>query len=243
MYICKLRLLQYGLVDEVAIVDAMGAVKGSKSKATSKEADSDDSDDPDEDDYMQKRTDYVTRRIREAKKEGKLDGLMPGGQNPIAAEARRDLIKAFFKDINSFKKCVSCSGYVMQYSSTLTLAFPANIMAEYPPPTKRIATTKSSESNYPRSRGLQCCKEDSKHRIPWSFSNKKGTPSPRTALLRSTEPRRKFAVVWRSCRRYRDRPARNSCLRPKSMELFIFFSKRKARSYSLSTTLDLCPRE
>jgi DNA-directed RNA polymerase I subunit RPA1 len=114
MYTCKLRLLQYGLVDEVAVVDAMGAVKGAKSKATKgKEDDSDDSDDPDDDDYMQKRADYVTRRIREAKKEGKLDGLMPGGQNPIAAEARRELIKAFFKDINGFKKCVGCSGYVI----------------------------------------------------------------------------------------------------------------------------------
>ena len=89
-------------------------VKGAKSKATKgKEDDSDDSDDPDDDDYMQKRADYVTRRIREAKKEGKLDGLMPGGQNPIAAEARRELIKAFFKDINGFKKCVGCSGYVI----------------------------------------------------------------------------------------------------------------------------------
>ena len=49
MYTCKLRLLQYGLVDEVAIVDAMGAVKGAKSKATKgKEDDSDDSDDSDE---------------------------------------------------------------------------------------------------------------------------------------------------------------------------------------------------
>ncbi|CAG8165424.1 unnamed protein product [Penicillium nalgiovense] len=116
MYTCKLRLLQYGLVDEVAVVDAMGAVKGAKSKATKgKEDDSDDSDDPDDDDYMQKRTDYVTRRIREAKKEGKLDGLMPGGQNPIAAEARRELLKAFFKDINGFKKCVSCSGVSPSY--------------------------------------------------------------------------------------------------------------------------------
>jgi DNA-directed RNA polymerase I subunit RPA1 len=115
MYTCKLRLLQYGLVDDVAIVDAMGAMKGAKSKATKgKEDDSDDSDEADDDDYMQKRSEYVTRRIREAKKEGKLEGLMAGGQNPIAAEARRELIKAFFKDINAFKKCVNCSGYVMQ---------------------------------------------------------------------------------------------------------------------------------
>lgn len=117
MYTCKLRLLQYGLVDEVAVVDAMGAMKGAKSKTSkSKEDDSDDSDDADDDDYMQKRSDYVSRRIREAKKEGKCDGLMAGGQNPIAAEARRELIKTFLKDINAFKKCVNCSGYVMEIS-------------------------------------------------------------------------------------------------------------------------------
>lgn len=114
MYTCKLRLLQYGLTDEVAIVDTMGSVKGGKSKATKgKEQESDDDDELDDEDLMQKRTDYVTRRIQEAKKSGKLEGLMTGGQNPIAAEARRELIKTFLKDINSYKKCVNCSGYVI----------------------------------------------------------------------------------------------------------------------------------
>lgn len=114
MYTCKLRLLQYGLTDEVAIVDTMGSVKGGKSKATKgKEQESDDDDELDDEDFMQKRTDYVTRRIQEAKKSGKLEGLMTGGQNPIAAEARRELIKTFLKDINSYKKCVNCSGYVI----------------------------------------------------------------------------------------------------------------------------------
>lgn len=114
MYICKLRLLQYGLIDEVAVVDTMGSVKGVKSNAAKgKEQASDDDDEPDDEDFIKKRTDYVSRSIREAKESGKLEGLMAGGQNPIAAEARRELVKTFLKDINSFKKCVNCSGYVM----------------------------------------------------------------------------------------------------------------------------------
>jgi DNA-directed RNA polymerase I subunit RPA1 len=115
MYTCKLRLLQYGLIDEVAVVDTMGSVKGAKSKAAKgKEQDSDNDDEPDDEDYMKKRSDYVSRCIREVKKSGKLDGLMGGGLNPIAAEARRELVKTFLKEINSFKKCVNCSGYVVR---------------------------------------------------------------------------------------------------------------------------------
>ncbi|KAJ6001451.1 hypothetical protein N7522_006678 [Penicillium canescens] len=114
MYTCKLRLLQYGLIDEVSVVDSMGSTKGAKKASKSKEEDSDDEEDDDVD-YMRKRTEYVSRRIREAKAEGKLDGLMAGGQNPIAAEARRELIKTFLKDINSFNKCANCSGISPSY--------------------------------------------------------------------------------------------------------------------------------
>lgn len=153
MYTCKLRLLQYGLIDEVSVVDSMGSTKGAKKASKSKEEDSDDEEDDDVD-YMRKRTEYVSRRIREAKAEGKLDGLMAGGQNPIAAEARRELIKTFLKDINSFNKCANCSGYVTR-NMMIFACTPANIMAVFPPRTERTATTKSSESNYPRRQSLQ----------------------------------------------------------------------------------------
>ena len=137
MYVCKLRLLQYGLIDEVAVVDTMGSVKGVKFKATKgKEQDSGDDDEPDDEDFMKKRTDYVSRRIREAKKSGKLDGLMAGGLNPIAAEARRELVKNFLKEINSFKKCVNCSGYVTEDSficvSQLTISQCVPLIQERP---------------------------------------------------------------------------------------------------------------
>lgn len=115
LYICKLRLLQYGLVDEVAEVDTIGSVKGAKSKLRQSK-DDDSGDDEEEDDVetsMEKRTAYVNRRIKEAKKDGRLAGLMAGAKNPIAAEQRRDLVKSFLKDINANRKCANCSGCVL----------------------------------------------------------------------------------------------------------------------------------
>lgn len=112
MYTCKLRLLQYGLLDEVAVVDSMGSIKGGSSK--SKKSKDDDSEEEEDDDLsiMEKRTAYVNKSIREAKKDGRLDGVMAGAKNPIAAEHRRELVKTFLKEINSYRKCANCSGYV-----------------------------------------------------------------------------------------------------------------------------------
>ncbi|KAJ5291932.1 hypothetical protein N7478_001183 [Penicillium angulare] len=115
MYTCKLRLLQYGLLDEVAIVDAMGTNKGGSSKAAKGNGDDSEDDEDDIDSIMDKRTDYVELSIREAKKDGRLSGLMAGGKNPIAAEQRRELVKTFLKDINSYKKCTNCSGISPSY--------------------------------------------------------------------------------------------------------------------------------
>lgn len=111
MYSCKLRLLQYGLTDEVAVVDGMGTIKGAKAKTA--KATADDSEDDEEDDdesIMGKRSAYVEKAIKEAKKSGKLDGLMAGAKNPIAAEHRRELVKTFLKDITSNRKCANCNG-------------------------------------------------------------------------------------------------------------------------------------
>lgn len=118
MYTCKLRLLQFGLVDEVAVVESMRTVKG----ATSKPGKGDDSEDEEDDEsMMEKRLAYVDRSINEAKKDGRLVGLMTGAKNPIAAEQRRDLVKNFLKDINSYRKCSNCSGYVKTHPRSLFL--------------------------------------------------------------------------------------------------------------------------
>lgn len=110
-YVCKLRLLQYGLVDESGAIDGMGTVKGDKKKSA-KDGEGSSDDDDDEDDLIERRNTYVKKCIREASASGKLKGLLAGAKNPIATEQRRTVIKEFFKDVVSFKKCTNCSGYV-----------------------------------------------------------------------------------------------------------------------------------
>lgn len=123
LYTCQLRLLQYGLTEEVAEVEAIGSTKGVKSKRAKN--DGDDSGDDEEDDdesVMDKRNSYVSATIKQAKKEGKLNGIMAGAKNPIAAEHRRALVKTFLKDINGNRKCANCSGYVPNFSSAPMLS-------------------------------------------------------------------------------------------------------------------------
>ncbi|KAE8153905.1 beta and beta-prime subunits of DNA dependent RNA-polymerase [Aspergillus avenaceus] len=111
-YTCKLRLLQYGLTDEVAVLESMSVKKDKKS---TKEADDSGSDDEDEDDLVKRRNLFVRKSIREAQASGKLKGIMSGAKNPIAAEQRRALVRDFFKDIVSIKKCQNCSGISPSY--------------------------------------------------------------------------------------------------------------------------------
>ncbi|KAI9931950.1 hypothetical protein MW887_009451 [Aspergillus wentii] len=113
-YVCKLRLLQYGLVDETAVIDSMGTGKTDKKKPA-KDGEGSSSEDEDEDDLIAKRNSYVKKSIREAQASGKLQGLMAGAKNPIAAEQRRAVVKEFFKDIVSIKKCTNCSGISPAY--------------------------------------------------------------------------------------------------------------------------------
>ncbi|KAH8426320.1 DNA-directed RNA polymerase I core subunit RPA190 [Aspergillus melleus] len=107
VYTCKLRLLQYGLVDEAAVIDSLGK---KKDKKQGKDDDGSSSEDEDEDDLIAKRNNYVQKAIREAKAAGKLANLMAGIKNPIASEERRTLVKEFFRDVVSIKKCATCKG-------------------------------------------------------------------------------------------------------------------------------------
>ncbi|KAL2844213.1 hypothetical protein BJX68DRAFT_149866 [Aspergillus pseudodeflectus] len=109
LYSCKLRLLQYGLVDAVAVVDTMGS-KTPKSKRGKGADGSDEEDDEDEDDLISRRNAYVKKSIREAQAAGMLKSIMAGIKNPLAMEKRKNLIRDFFKDISAAGKCASCSG-------------------------------------------------------------------------------------------------------------------------------------
>ncbi|KAL5334658.1 hypothetical protein BJX70DRAFT_377559 [Aspergillus crustosus] len=110
LYICKLRLLQYGLVDAVAVVDSMGMKVGGSKKGKGADKSDDEEEDEDEDDLIARRNSYVKKTIREAQAAGLLKNILAGAKNPLAVEKRRDLIKEFFKDVVGAKKCASCSG-------------------------------------------------------------------------------------------------------------------------------------
>lgn len=102
-YVCKLRLLQYGLVNDAAMIDTIktGSAAGDKDEASGGE------DDPE--DLIEKRTKFVRSRIREAQKSGKVDGARGGAKDPVATEARRELIREFLKETVFVKKCATCS--------------------------------------------------------------------------------------------------------------------------------------
>jgi hypothetical protein len=89
---------------------------GQGNKKSGKDADDSGSEEDDDDDLVARRNAYVKKVIREAHTAGRLKGIMSGAKNPMAAEQRRTLVKQFFKDLVSIKKCSSCSGYVMSLS-------------------------------------------------------------------------------------------------------------------------------
>lgn len=128
VYACKLRLLQHGLVDEAAVVDTLSKKKGSKK---GKDADGSSSEEEDEEDLIAKRNHYVQRVIREAKAAGRLEGLMSGIKNPIASEERRTMVKDFFKELVSIKKCANCKGYVLRQRTPHFFFLPSSTCNSY----------------------------------------------------------------------------------------------------------------
>ena len=105
-YACKLRLLQYGLVDELAVLESMGTPGSGKKKEDNSPSDDED----DEDDLMAKKNAYVKRCVREALSHLNTTDLMAGAKNPVVAEYRRALIREFFKEAVAVKKCCRCTG-------------------------------------------------------------------------------------------------------------------------------------
>lgn len=157
LYTCKLRLLQYGLTEEVAEVELIGSKKGAKSGPKKDKGDDSDDEEDDDETIMEKRIAYVNRSISEAKKDGRLEGLMTGAKNPIAAEQRRDLVKSFLKDINGNRKCYNCSWYVPN-NATLLRCSVSNLYCdtELLLPIGRTVTTRFSGRLCLKSPSLPC---------------------------------------------------------------------------------------
>ncbi|KAL1960848.1 hypothetical protein VTO42DRAFT_5831 [Malbranchea cinnamomea] len=110
-YVCKLRLLQYGLVEEAAVVGEMELKKGKGKHARS---DSEDSEDEDEEDLIKRRNAYVKKCIANLLGSRSQQHLQ-GAKSPVASEQRREIVRQFLKDVSSAKKCASCNGISPSY--------------------------------------------------------------------------------------------------------------------------------
>lgn len=109
-YVCKLRLIQHGLIREVEELDENAQSKTAKMKGMSDlddQAESEESED--EDDLTEKRNTFVKDKIRGA-----------GGSHHRAAvsfekveaisEERRKVVKEFLGIITKIKTCGHCNG-------------------------------------------------------------------------------------------------------------------------------------
>lgn len=106
-YVCKLKLLQYGLVEEAVVVGEMEIQKGKGNKAGS----DDDDEDEDDEDLIARRNAYVRKCIAKVPVEIKAQQYhLQGKKSPVAAEKRRELVREFLKEVTAAKKCASCQG-------------------------------------------------------------------------------------------------------------------------------------
>lgn len=105
-YVCKLKLLQHGLIEDMATLEKMEIRKGTFNP---NEEGSDSGEGEDQEDFMKRRHTFVRRCIRRAVSQQKSQGTT-GLKDPLAAEQRRTIVREFLKDISVVNKCSSCSG-------------------------------------------------------------------------------------------------------------------------------------
>ena len=101
-YVCKLRLLQYGLLAEAAELDDVGLRKDL------------DEEHLDGDDIMEKRNEFVRKSIRRAGGH-KRDFDFTAAKSEAAMETRRDVLTQFQADIIKGRACKMCKGISPTY--------------------------------------------------------------------------------------------------------------------------------
>lgn len=106
-YVCKLSLLQYGLVNDLVTIDNLAEHRGKKTA----DSETDSSEDEDVDDLIKRRNSFVKKCIKKALAENNEASLLANAKNPVAAERRRNIVREFFKAVVAVKKCNHCSGY------------------------------------------------------------------------------------------------------------------------------------
>jgi len=116
--VCALQLLQDGLLEEYNSLKKFHS-GGKKRKART----SDDAPDmmqagneseEDEDDLIERRTKYVVKAIKRAKRRDQNDRIA-FVRNPVAIATRKDVITNFLKDVALARKCLNCQGLSPSY--------------------------------------------------------------------------------------------------------------------------------
>lgn len=115
-YICKLRLLQHGLVHEAHIVGAIGETEVSDDVEASASLELDGSEAEDDtssiDNVTRRREKYVQLCLRSGRKT-KRD--IKKGKHEGTGQMRREVIKEFLAEVSKKRECASCNGISPTY--------------------------------------------------------------------------------------------------------------------------------
>ena len=116
-FICKLRLIEHGLVREVEELENI-QLKGSASKlrgqsAADEDMESEESEQDDAELLMQRRLNFV-RRVMKEKAGRKIRAAVASDKVEAVSEVRRAIIKEFLASITKVKTCGTCKGYAGQ---------------------------------------------------------------------------------------------------------------------------------
>lgn len=110
-FICKLRLLQYGLLEESQEIDSsqFGKKRSTKLGAAGTDDSADEEEDNDPDVVIERRNDFVKQMIKQAGGKKYMKEIA-GDKVEAAAEERRAVIKEFLGAITVGSECNSCKG-------------------------------------------------------------------------------------------------------------------------------------
>lgn len=118
LFICKLRLLQYGLVDELGELEEMHISTSTKSGRTANgnvdrqvngTQDTGSDEEEDEEDFLERRELFVQRCMAKEKKRYREENYA-FLRNPVAVAERKVVIKTFLLEIACVKQCHFCKG-------------------------------------------------------------------------------------------------------------------------------------
>lgn len=108
-FVCKLRLLQYGLLEESQEIESSPFGDKQSGDVVAMGADSSGDEDEDPDVLMERRNQFVKQAIRQAGGK-KFMREIAGDKVEAAAEERRAVIKEFLGTITVGRECGTCKG-------------------------------------------------------------------------------------------------------------------------------------